>query len=128
MDNTKPKLLITGNCGFIFSHVTDYFLSKGWEVIGIDDLTTGSHPELIPIWKLNPLFKFYQMDVSDINVQDIIIQEEPDYIIHGDDWTGDAYLKQMGMTQEFLDENEIKLAYVPYTKSISTSDIIKRLK
>jgi len=82
MENTRSKLLITGCAGFIFSYVTEYFISKGWEVVGIDDLTSGSHPELIPIWKENENFKFIQMDVADINTQDVIIQEEPDYIIH----------------------------------------------
>ncbi len=81
MENTRPRIVITGCNGFIFSHVTDYFLDKGWEVIGIDDLTAGSHPELLEGWKLRGM-KFHQMDVSDINVQDLIIREEPDYIIH----------------------------------------------
>lgn len=82
MPHNINKVLITGNCGFIFSHVTDYFLAKGWQVVGIDDLSTGSHPELVKEWELNEMFKFYHMDVSDINVQDLIIREEPDYIIH----------------------------------------------
>lgn len=82
METTEPKILITGNCGFIFSHVTDYFLEKGWNVVGIDDLTEGSHPELIKEWAEYPNFKFHHLDVSDINVQDLIIREEPDYIIH----------------------------------------------
>lgn len=51
---------------------------------------------------------------------------KPDYIAHGDDWTGEALMKQMFLTQEFLDEHRIEMMYVPYTKSISTSDIIQR--
>lgn len=82
MDNTKPKLVILGNCGFIFSHVTDYFLKKGWSVVGIDDLTAGSHPELIDEWRETGRFTFYHQDCAEMSVQDIIIQEEPDYIIH----------------------------------------------
>lgn len=82
MENIKYKVLITGGAGFIFSHVVDYFLKKGWLVTVLDDLSTGSHPELIPQWEENELFKFYNIDVSDINSQDLIIKEEPDYIIH----------------------------------------------
>lgn len=56
-----------------------------------------------------------------------ILEVMPQLIVHGDDWTGEAYMKQMNLTQEFLDKHDMKIAYVPYTKSISTSDIIKRL-
>jgi dTDP-glucose 4,6-dehydratase len=82
MEHSTSKLVITGGCGFIFSHVTDYFLKKGWEVVVIDDLSVGSHPELIPVWKENENFKFIQMDVADLTVQDTIIGEQPDYIVH----------------------------------------------
>lgn len=82
MENTKYKVVITGGLGFIFSHVTEYFLKKGWKVVVIDDLSAGSHPELLPMLKMNPNFKFYEMDVADKKTQDIIINEEPDYIIH----------------------------------------------
>ena len=33
------KVLITGVCGFLGTHVADYFKKKGWDVIGIDNLT-----------------------------------------------------------------------------------------
>jgi len=34
----------------------------------------------------------------------------------------------MHFTQDWLNENKIVLVYVPYTKSISTSEIIRRVK
>lgn len=52
---------------------------------------------------------------------------DPDIIIIGDDWKEKDYHKQMGFTPEWLDEKDIELIYVPYTKSISTTDIKKRL-
>lgn len=33
------KVLITGVCGFLGTHVAEYFKKQGWEVIGIDNLT-----------------------------------------------------------------------------------------
>lgn len=51
----------------------------------------------------------------------------PDYIIIGDDWLEKDYHKQMGFTQEWLNNRNIKLIYVPYTKNISTTDIINRV-
>jgi dTDP-D-glucose 4,6-dehydratase len=73
----KPKIIITGGLGFIFSHVTEHFVKKGWEVIVIDNLSTGSHPELI-----DNSFKFIEMDVSDERVIQTVINLSPDYIIH----------------------------------------------
>lgn len=71
------KVLITGGLGFIFSHVTEYMVSKGYEVIVIDNLSEGSHPEII-----NSKFKFYEEDVSTPRAFDIILFENPEYIIH----------------------------------------------
>ena len=48
-------------------------------------------------------------------------------IAHGDDWTGDSLIEQLGISQEWLDERGISMLYVPYTKGISTSDIIGRI-
>lgn len=77
MDNKKIKLICTGGLGFIFSYVTEYFVRKGWDVLVIDDLSEGSHPEII-----DGSFRFIQMDCADSKVQDLIIAENPDYIIH----------------------------------------------
>jgi dTDP-glucose 4,6-dehydratase len=77
MDSTKPKIVITGGLGFIFSHVTEYFVKKGWSVIVIDDLSAGSHPEII-----DGSFAFVEMDCASTRMQDFIIRENPDYIVH----------------------------------------------
>lgn len=76
MEN-KYKIIITGGVGFIFSYVTEYFVKKGWDVVVIDDLTKGSHPEII-----DGSFRFFQMDCADTAVQDFIIRENPHYIVH----------------------------------------------
>lgn len=56
------------------------------------------------------------------------IKYKIDIIVHGDDWTGEGYLNQICMTTDFLQEYHIKLVYLPYTKGISTSQIIKSIK
>lgn len=71
------KVIITGNLGFIFSHVTEYMVFRGYEVIGIDNKTEGSHPEIV-----NGKFKQYYEDAASSRSLDIIIFENPDYIIH----------------------------------------------
>jgi dTDP-glucose 4,6-dehydratase len=36
------RVLITGGAGFLGSHLCDYFLSEGHEVIAMDNLLTGN--------------------------------------------------------------------------------------
>jgi glycerol-3-phosphate cytidylyltransferase len=50
------------------------------------------------------------------------------YIAHGDDWTGESLLKQLNVSQPWLDEKGIQMLYIPYTEGISTSEIIRRIK
>ncbi len=78
----RPKIVITGGLGFIFSHVTEYFLTKGWEVHVFDDLSVGSHPELLPDLKKNKKFHFYEENVSFWSVENQIADINPDYIVH----------------------------------------------
>lgn len=71
------KVLITGGLSFIFSHVTEYFVKKGYEVVVIDNESVGSHPEII-----DGSFKYYKLDVESPEAREIIVYEQPDYIIH----------------------------------------------
>jgi CDP-paratose 2-epimerase len=34
-----PKVLVTGGCGFLGSHICEMYIKKGWEVIAYDNLT-----------------------------------------------------------------------------------------
>lgn len=56
-----------------------------------------------------------------------ILQAQPDLIVIGDDWAKKDYYAQMQFTQNWLDEHEITLVYIPYTQGISTTEIKKRL-
>jgi glycerol-3-phosphate cytidylyltransferase len=58
---------------------------------------------------------------------DTIRDKKIRYIAHGDDWSGDSLIEQLGISQDWLDERGISMLYVPYTKGISTSDIIERV-
>ncbi len=70
------KILVTGGAGFIGSHVVDLFLEKGFEVVILDDLSTGRASNL------NPQAKFYKMDIRDPKVRDIFEAERPDFVSH----------------------------------------------
>ncbi|MEK6705163.1 MAG: NAD-dependent epimerase/dehydratase family protein, partial [Bdellovibrionota bacterium] len=58
------KAFITGAAGFIGSNLTDRLLSKGLEVIGWDNLSTGQMEFLKDALK-NPKFKFIKGDNLD---------------------------------------------------------------
>ena len=51
----------------------------------------------------------------------------PDFVVVGSDWAKKDYYAQMQFTQEWLDENDITLIYIPYTEGISSTEIKKRL-
>lgn len=70
------KILVTGGAGFIGSHVVDLFISKGYEVVIVDDLSTGRASNL------NPAATFYKMDIRDPKLREVFAKERPDYISH----------------------------------------------
>lgn len=57
-----------------------------------------------------------------------ILDVNPKFIVIGSDWAKKDYYKQMNFTQEWLDENDYMLIYIPYTDNISTTLIKKKLK
>lgn len=83
----KKRIIITGGLGFIFSHVSEYFIVKGYEVHVIDNLSAGSHPELINKFQMlagiyGTKFFFYELDCSFSPVQGVIERIDPHYIVH----------------------------------------------
>ena len=51
----------------------------------------------------------------------------PTYLAVGSDWAKKDYYAQIGASQEWLDEHDITLVYIPYTQNISTTDLRRRL-
>jgi len=58
------RVLITGGAGLIGSHLCDYFIARGDEVIAMDNFITGS-PDNIAHLQNNPRFKFIRQDVTE---------------------------------------------------------------
>lgn len=56
-----------------------------------------------------------------------ILAVDPDMVVIGSDWARKDYYKQMGFTQDWLDERGIGLAYIPYTQGISSTIIKERM-
>lgn len=70
------RILVTGGAGFIASHVTDALIAAGHQVSVIDDLSSGKRENL------NPKASFYQLDVQDAGVADVMKREQPEVLCH----------------------------------------------
>ena len=62
----KIKVLVTGAAGFIGSNLSEYLIEKGFEVIGLDNFSTGHEKNLINL-NNNKNFRFLQGDIRDFN-------------------------------------------------------------
>jgi dTDP-glucose 4,6-dehydratase len=71
-----PRTLITGGAGFIGSHLCDYFLRLGHEVICMDNLLTGDISNIAHIRNNN--FLFIKHDVTNY----IYVEGKLDYLLH----------------------------------------------
>ncbi len=70
------KILVTGGCGFIGSHIVDAYIRMGHHVAIIDDLSTGD------IRNLNPKATFYEEDIRNREIEQIFVREKFDAINH----------------------------------------------
>jgi len=63
MNASSGTVVITGAAGFLGSHLCDWFLNRGWCVVGIDNLLTGSERNLSHLAG-DPRFRFVRQDVT----------------------------------------------------------------
>lgn len=71
------KVLVTGGAGFIGSHVVDAYIKQDYEVIVIDNLSTGRYENL------NPGSRFIELDLREgEKIAQILKYEKPDYVSH----------------------------------------------
>jgi UDP-glucose 4-epimerase len=70
------KILVTGGAGFIGSHIVDLLIENGYEVVIVDNLSTGKE-EFI-----NKKAIFYKKDITDDDLYEIFEKEKPDYVVH----------------------------------------------
>ncbi len=73
----QKRILITGAAGFLGSHLCDRFMAEGYEVIGMDNLLTGSLDNIQHLFP-EKAFQFHHHDVSTF----VHVPGELDYILH----------------------------------------------
>ena len=71
-----PRAVITGAAGFIGSHLTEALLDRGWTVVGIDNLLTGSTENIAQL--ANRDFTFIKHDVTNY----IYVEGPVDAVLH----------------------------------------------
>jgi len=71
------KILITGGAGFIGSHVADIFLENNYEVVVIDNLSSGQKKNI------SQRAIFYEADICDAKkIEEIFYREKPEIVSH----------------------------------------------
>ncbi len=76
MQFKKEKALVTGGAGFIGSHIVDLLINSGYELVVIDNLSSGKKKNV------NLGAHFYQVDINDPDIEEIFNREKPDYVCH----------------------------------------------
>ena len=71
------RAVVTGGAGFLGSHLCDYLLEHGWEVLSIDNKITGTQSNLRHLLE-NPRFQTLQQDVTKY----IDVPGTVDYVLH----------------------------------------------
>ena len=71
------RAVITGGAGFLGSHLCDYLIERGWDVLAIDNLVTGSEGNAAHLIK-HPRFRMMRHDVS----QYIDVAGPVDYVLN----------------------------------------------
>lgn len=70
------KVLVTGGAGFIGSNLVDKLVMKNFEICIVDNLSTGR------IDHVNPLVKFYNLDINSPILEEVFRCFRPDCVVH----------------------------------------------
>ncbi|MBA9086783.1 UDP-glucose 4-epimerase [Fontibacillus solani] len=70
------RILVTGGCGFIGSHLVDRLIEEMHEVVVVDNLSSGF------IQNLNTAARFVEIDICDKTISDVFEDFRPELVYH----------------------------------------------
>lgn len=76
----KIKILITGGAGFIGSNLCEHFLERGFEVVCLDNFSTGYLKNIAPFLS-HPNFYLIEGDIRDLATCELAVKDA-DYVLH----------------------------------------------
>ncbi len=116
------KIFVTGGAGFIASHIVDAYINLGFEVVVLDNLSSGKKKFV------NNQAKFYQEDLLNFDkIKKILLSEKPDIINHHaaqisvrdsvNDPINDAKVNILGFINLLEAAKEIKIKKIIFASS-----------
>ena len=73
----EKKVLVTGGAGFIGSHIGDLLIKNNYEVVIVDDLSSGREENV------NKKARFYKLNITDQKgLAEVFKKDKPDYVCH----------------------------------------------
>ncbi|TAJ08389.1 MAG: NAD-dependent epimerase/dehydratase family protein [Nitrospirae bacterium] len=70
------KILVTGGAGFIGSHLVDRLVQEGYDVVVVDNLSTGKRKNI------NKAANFYKTDIQGSGLERVFRKERPTMVMH----------------------------------------------
>lgn len=70
------KILLTGGCGFIASHIADAYREAGHEVVVVDNLYSGRRHNL------DRRIRFYKLSIAGPQLREVFERERPEVVNH----------------------------------------------